>query len=143
MSTRPLWSRWARVGFYGGAIIATGVVLFKYTTPTDEQLIASFSPEVRAEYEKSRELRQKEQQALMEIVKKTSALNDPIWKTGSIKSPFEKDGRYVDPKLVDPQALLRESAAEQQRIETEEANRKMEETERLLNEKGKKWWSWK
>ena len=133
MSTRPLWYRWARVGFYGGAIIATGVVLFKYTTPTDEQLIASFSPEVRAEYEKSRELRQKEQQAL----------NDPIWKTGSIKSPFEKDGRYVDPKMVDPQALLRESAAEQQRIETEEANRKMEETERLLNEKGKKWWSWK
>lgn len=120
--------------------MSTGVVLFKYTVPTDEQLIASFSPEVRADYEKNRRLRQEEQKALMEIVKKTAALNDPIWKTGSIKSPLERDGRNVDPKLVDPEALLKDSAAEYNRAQAEKANEQLAETERLLEKKKKRWW---
>lgn len=140
MAERPLWYRWARVGFYGSAIIGTGVLLYAYATPTDEELIASFSPQVRAEYEARRELRQREQQVLMEIVKKTAALNDPVWKTGPIRSPFEKEGRGVDPRLVDPQEMLRDSAAEAQRAQTEAARQQAAETERLLQAKKSKWW---
>lgn len=129
MSQKPLWYRWTRVGVVGFSIIATGSLLFKYTVPTDEQLIAKFSPEIRAEYERNREVRQKEQQELMKIAKETAASNDPIWKTGKIKSPFEKDGRNTDPKLVDIEKYNRERGDEFKRLEVEKAQQELKEAE--------------
>ena len=79
MSAKPLWYRWARVYFAGACIIGTGVLLYQTIRPSDEKLISQFSPEIRAEYERNKELRQKEQQRLMEIVKQTAASNEPIW----------------------------------------------------------------
>lgn len=88
----PMWVRWLKVYAFGGAIIATGFILFKYTTPTDEELINALSPELRLQYERERNLRQAEQQELMKIVQQTIKSNDPIWKTGSIESPWERNG---------------------------------------------------
>lgn len=137
MSQKPLWYRWARVYFTGFSIIGFGVLCFKYTVPTDEQLIARFSPEVRAEYEKGRELRRQEQQELMKIAQKTAASSDPIWKTDKIKSPFEKDGRGVDPKLVDRENFFKKSADEVKRSQVQAAALELEEAEKLAK---KSWW---
>ncbi|CAG90640.2 DEHA2G14124p [Debaryomyces hansenii CBS767] len=140
MSQKPLWYRWARVGVVGFSIIATGSLLFKYTVPTDEQLIAKFSPEIRAEYERNREIRQKEQQELMKIARETAASDDPIWKTGRIKSPFEKDGRNTDPKLVDIEKYNRERGDEFKKSEVERAQQELREAEELVSQK-KGWFS--
>lgn len=143
MLERPLWVRWARVFVVGGCIIGTGVLLFKYTTPTDEELIARFSPEVRANYEKNKALRQKEQQELMLIAQETAKSNDPIWKAGRIKSPFEKEGRGVDPRLVDAVAFHKKEAQEFQKQKVERAGDELEEAQKLLSEKKRSWWGWK
>lgn len=140
MSQKPLWYRWTRVGVVGFSIIATGSLLFKYTVPTDEQLIAKFSPEIRAEYERNREIRQKEQQELMKIARETAASDEPIWKTGRIKSPFEKDGRNTDPKLVDIEKYNRERGDEFKKLEVERAQQELREAEELVSQK-KGWFS--
>ena len=140
MSQKPLWYRWARVGVVGFSIIATGSLLFKYTVPSDEQLIAKFSPEIRAEYERNKEIRQKEQQELMKIARETAASDEPIWKTGRIKSPFEKDGRNTDPKLVDIEKYNREQGDEFKKMEVERAQQELREAEELASQK-KGWFS--
>lgn len=138
MSTKPLWYRWARVYFAGGCIIGTGVLLYIYTTPTDEELISRFSPEVRAEYEQGRALRRKEQQALMEIVKKTSLSQDPIWKTGRIGSPLEKDQRNLSINLVDEE-LFDEATPKQVAEQVKAAQAQLAEIE-AVEKQNKPWW---
>lgn len=128
------------MGVVGFSIIATGSLLFKYTVPTDEQLIAKFSPEIRAEYERNKEIRQKEQQELMKIARETAASDEPIWKTGRIKSPFEKDGRNTDPKLVDIEKYNRERGDEFKKMEVEMAQQELREAEELESKK-KGWFS--
>lgn len=137
---KPLWRIWARVYVTGAAIIGTGVLLYKYTVPTDEELIARFSPEIRADYERNRKLRQQEQQELMKIVKETYKSNDPVWKTGPIKSPFEKDTRGVDPHLVDKTTFFKSLEDEKRKQEVEKANAELAETEQLMNKPKKSWW---
>lgn len=138
--SKPLWYRWARVWLTGFAIVGTGVLLYKYTVPTDEELIARFSPEVRANYERNKALRQKEQEELMKIAQETAKSNDPIWMTGKIASPFEKDTRGVDPKLVDPGKFFQAELEAKRRAEVAAANAELIETERLVSESKKKWW---
>lgn len=87
---RSLFMRWAKVYAMGGGIIGSGVLLYKYSRPTDEELISRFSPEVRREYESNKRLRQEEQRQLMKIVQESSGSKDPIWKTGPLESPFER-----------------------------------------------------
>ncbi|CAK7895766.1 assembly factor Cbp4p [[Candida] anglica] len=142
MSEKPLWYRWARVGFMGASIIGTGVLLFKYTTPTDEELIARFSPEVRREYDRNRALRQQEQQQLMNIAKETAASNDPIWKTGKIKSPYERETRNTDPKLVDPEKFFQKQAEDFKKQEIKKAEQDFQEAETLLAQQKKSWFKW-
>lgn len=137
---KPLWYRWARVWVTGFSIIGTGVLLYKYTVPTDEELIARFSPEVRANYEKNRALRQKEQEELMKIAQETAKLNDPIWKTGRIASPFEKDTRGVDPKLVDATQFFADQQETERRAEAAAASAELRETEQLVEQAKKSWW---
>lgn len=139
---RPLWYRWAKIVVYGAGIVTSGVLLFKYTVPTDEELISRFSPEVRAQYEKNRALRQKEQEELMKIVQKTAASNDPIWKAGPIGSPFEKDTRRTNPNLVDQQKFYAQQGAEFKKEQIEAANKELEELNELVGQKKKHWWSW-
>ena len=136
----PIWLRWVRVFAIGGAIAGSGFVLYAYTTPTDEQLIARFSPEVRANYEKNRLLRQREQQELMKIVQETSKSNDPAWKTGKIKSPFERDTRGIDPKLVNIQEFEQELARKYQQEQLQKSDAEFEETQKLLDAQRKPWW---
>lgn len=141
MSTKPLWYRWARVYFAGGCIIGTGVLLYIYTTPTDEELISRFLPEVRAEYEKSRGLRQKEQQALMDIVKKTLKSDDPIWKTGPIGSPLERDQRNLNIKLVDDE-MFGNKTTEQVGAINEQLQDQLDEISKVeKQQKVKLWWN--
>lgn len=103
----------------GGAIVGLGAVLFKYTTPTDEELINSLSPELRLQYERERQLRQAEQRELMKIVRETAKSDDPIWKTGSIDSPWGRSSS--------------EQSREQfQRLKAEEIQR--EELKRITQE---------
>lgn len=124
----------------GFSIIATGVILYKYTVPTDEELIAKFSPEIRADYERNKALRQKEQQELMKIVRETSQSSDPIWKTGPLLSPFEKETRGADPKLVDAAKFFQEQQETARRAEVAAADAELLETEKLVAESKKRWW---
>lgn len=87
-----------QTAIWGGGIIGLGVFLYKFTVPTEEQLLQRMSPEIRAQVEKNRELRQKEQEMLMEIVQKTAKSDQPIWKTGELYNPWEGTGNKL---LVD------------------------------------------
>lgn len=143
---KPLWYRWARVYFAGFSIVAFGVLSYKYLTPTDEQLISRLSPELRAQYEKEKGLRRKEQEELIKIVKQTSASNDPIWMTGSIQSPFEKHGEQlvnIKQKYEKEQAQQSQMAElERIRIELEEAQNKTKlDTEEQLRKRT--WFGWR
>lgn len=139
---KPLWYRWARIGVVGSSIVGAGVLLFKYTTPTDEQLVARFLPEIRRDYERNRELRQLEQQELMKVAQATAASSDPIWKTGKIPNPWERDTRNADPQLVDAVGFHRQQADDYKRQQIEAAAREVRETERLVAEKKKRWFLW-
>lgn len=134
------WYKWVRVWGWGSGIVGTGVLLYNFTVPTDEELIAKFSPEVRANYEKNKALRQKEQEELMKIARETATSNDPIWKTGKIASPFERDTRGVDPKLVDAAKFFQEEEESKKRAEVAEADAELLETEKLMAQSKKKWW---
>ncbi|CCH40597.1 Assembly factor CBP4 [Wickerhamomyces ciferrii] len=143
---KPLWYRWARVYAVGASIVGFGVVAYLYATPTDEELINRLSPELRAQYERERGLRRKEQEELIKIVKQTSASQDPIWMTGPIKSPLENHGTQLADvkqqyeKQVAEQKQLQE--IEQIRAELEETQRKTKlETEEQL--KKKTWFGWR
>ncbi|KAK6202452.1 uncharacterized protein RJT21DRAFT_118482 [Scheffersomyces amazonensis] len=142
MSTKPLWYRWARVYFAGGSIIGTGVLLYIYTTPTDEQLIASFSPEIRADYEMNKELRRRENQEFLKIIKETSSSNDPIWKTGPIGSPLERSQRNANERLIDYDQFRKEEADKFKQNEIEQANLQLIETEKLKQKQSSGWFNW-
>ncbi|KAG7693165.1 hypothetical protein KL930_004750 [Ogataea haglerorum] len=119
------WLLWKRSLITGGGIIGSGVLLYIFTTPTEEQLIAKLSPELRADYERNKELRRKEQEMLMEIVKQTAASNDPVWKTGPIASPWDRDFTPSRESLL----------VKRERFEKEQAEKKQrEELERLKAE---------
>ncbi|QLG72164.1 hypothetical protein HG535_0C05180 [Zygotorulaspora mrakii] len=142
---RPLWVRWLRVWAVGGAIIGGGVLLFKYTTPTDEEIINSLSPELRLQYEKERNLRQAEQQELMNIVKETSLSDKPIWKTGPINSPWEKGEKSAVANRDQFQRLKAKEVQKEelQRIREELAQIRQQTstaTDRIVEEKKKSWW---
>lgn len=137
---KALWRRWAKVPLSGSLIIGTGVFLFYKIVPTDEELIRLFSPEVRANYERNRELRQMEQQELMRIVQRTSKSSDPIWMTGSITSPFDKETRGKSAPLVDYDSIHQREQKEKNKKEVEEARRQFFETEKMINEKSRSWW---
>lgn len=143
MSLPESWARWGRVNLVGASIIGFGLLCFKYTTPTDEQLINRMSPEVRAQYERERSLRRKEQEELIKIVKQTSASNDPIWMTGPIKSPLEHKAF----QLKNREQKEREIAAEEQHKELARIKKQIEEAQneaRKENEKSQKkgWFGW-
>ncbi|KAK6460537.1 hypothetical protein DFJ63DRAFT_289921 [Scheffersomyces coipomensis] len=143
MSTKPLWYRWARVYFAGTCIIGSGVLLYKYTTPTDEELIAAFSPEIRAEYEQNKAARKREAEELFKIMKQTSSSNDPIWKTGPIGSPFEKDQRNLSQTLIDYEQFKKDSGNDFKKDEIEQAKLQLIETEKLKQQqKSSSWWNW-
>lgn len=130
----------------GGAIIAGGALLFKYTTPTDEQLIQSLSPELRLQYERERNLRQAEQQELMKIVKETSQSDRPVWDTGAIQSPWERTAGPQSKNRAQFEKLKAEQVQKEEleKIRDELAQIRQQtasETTRIVGEKNEKsWW---
>lgn len=146
----PVWRKWLKIYVYGGAIIMSGVLLFKYTTPSDEKLIASLSPELRLQYEREKKLRQDEQRELMRIVQETAKSNDPIWKTGPIESPWEKKktGEFVkNENFFDNIQKTRAEEAQKDELmkirEELDALRaqSVQKTTEIVNErKGSSWW---
>lgn len=143
---RPLWVRWLRVWAVGGVIIGGGALLFKYTTPTDEELINSLSPELRLQYERERSLRQAEQQELMKIVKETSQSDRPVWDTGAIESPWERKTSPQSKSRAQFEKLKAEQVQKQEleKIREELAEIRQQtasETSRIVGEKNEKsWW---
>ncbi|SMN21162.1 similar to Saccharomyces cerevisiae YGR174C CBP4 Mitochondrial protein required for assembly of cytochrome bc1 complex [Maudiozyma saulgeensis] len=141
---RPLWVRWLRVWAVGGAIIGSGLLLFKYTTPTDEELINALSPELREQYEKQKVLRREEQRQLMDLVKKTSQSNDPIWKTGPFNAPWEgkQNTEEVFNKIQRNEAETRQREDLQRVMAELDMLRQKSElrTQEIVNEKKKHWW---
>ncbi|KAH3661679.1 hypothetical protein OGAPHI_006529 [Ogataea philodendri] len=134
---------WKRSLLTGGGIIGTGVLLYIFTTPTEEQLVAKLSPELRADYERNKELRQREQQMLMEIVKQTAASNEPIWKTGSLVSPWDKEFQPSSESfLVKRERFEREQAEARQRQELERLKQEAKLTETVVAPKSSKWKFW-
>lgn len=142
---KPLWYRWARVYATGFGIVMTGVLLFKYTTPTEQELINSLSPELRAQYEREKGLRRREQEELMKIVKQTAASNDPIWMTGAIKSPWDKDNKMVNLKEKYEKELAEKNQMDelekvQMELDIAQAKARKETDEQL---KKKTWFTWR
>lgn len=144
MAERTPAQRWMRAFGWGAGIIATGVLLFNYTVPTEEQLVAQFSPEIRAEYERNRHLRQREQMEVMQIARQTAASDQPIWKTGKIRSPLEKEGRGVNQKLVSlPQETPQLRGQQHQKEQVERARNEAKEREELeATSSRSRWFSW-
>ncbi|KAH3679168.1 hypothetical protein WICMUC_001179 [Wickerhamomyces mucosus] len=142
---KPLWYRWARVWAVGFAIVGTGVLLFKYTTPTEEELISRLSPELRQQYEREKQLRRKEQEELIKIVKETSASNDPIWKTGSIQSPWERGTERINLREKYEKELAQQNQMEEiERVRLELELAQAKTRERTDEERKKKsWFSWR
>lgn len=148
MMERPLFMRWLRVYAVGGAIIGSGVLLYKYSRPTDEELINKFSPEVRREYERNKRLRQEEQRELMKIVQESAESKDPIWKTGPLESPFERGNK--NSSYPNNTILERAKRQEVERREREEMDSMRQNLQTLQQQKqqgeddrndGKKsWW---
>ncbi|KAG7196189.1 assembly factor cbp4 [Scheffersomyces spartinae] len=137
---KPLWLQWARVFAVGGLISGTGFVLYYTCVPTDEELIAKFSPEIRADYERNKLLRQKEQELLMENARKTANSNEPIWKTGAVPSPFEKDTRGMANTVFDLKSWELEEANKVKMSEVEKAKKELEQVEQISLAQKKKWW---
>ncbi|AOA64170.1 Cytochrome bc1 complex assembly factor [Komagataella phaffii CBS 7435] len=140
---------WKKSLIYGGGIIGTGVLLYKFTTPTEEQLIARLSPELRQEYEQNKSLRRKEQEELMKIVRETSKSNDPIWKTGPLTPSWESSATGPTDRLpkgkellVAKQAFEKSQAEEKQKEELRLLKKQVEETSQLESSKGSKWKFW-
>ncbi|KGK35366.1 hypothetical protein JL09_g5483 [Pichia kudriavzevii] len=92
---------------YGGGIVGLGVLLFKFTVPTEEQLLQEMTPERRAHVERNRAIRQEEQRLVMEIARETANSNEPVWKTGKLYNPWEGTGNKL---LVDSVKVQREEA---------------------------------
>lgn len=105
-----------QTAIWGGGIVGLGVFLFKFTVPTEEELLQKMSPEIRAQVERNRELRQQEQAMLMEIVKKTADSDQPIWKTGELYNPWEGTGSKL---LADKVNFEKEQAANKLKSELE------------------------
>ena len=105
-----------QTAIWGGGIIGLGVFLFKFTVPTEEELLQKMSPEIRAQVERNRELRQQEQAMLMDIVKKTADSDQPIWKTGELYNPWEGTGSKL---LADKVNFEKEQAAKKLKSELE------------------------
>ena len=147
MST-PLWIRWARIWAAGGVVVGAGLLLYKYTTPTDEELLNKFSPELRRDYERQRELRREEQRQLINIVKETSKSNDPIWMAGPLVAPWE--GSMTNEQMFND--IKKKEATRRQQEELERVERELEElrraseerTQEIVEERMKNWWKfWK
>lgn len=142
---KPLWYRWARVYASGAAVVMVGVLLFKYTTPTEEQLINSLSPELRAQYEREKGLRRREQEELIKIVKQTAASNDPIWMTGAIKSPWEKGNKMENLKEKYEKELAEKSQVEELERVQRELELGQQKAIKETNDQLKKrtWFTWR
>ncbi|GME93962.1 unnamed protein product [Ambrosiozyma monospora] len=135
---------WKRSLIFGGGIILSGVLLYKFTTPTPEQLIARLSPELRADYERNKELREKEQQILMEIVQKTAASNEPAWKTGPIPNPWDRNNVQTSESILVKKELFEKEQAKNAQLEKlEKLKKEAELTDELVGENNvKKVKSW-
>ncbi|ODV95131.1 hypothetical protein PACTADRAFT_16669 [Pachysolen tannophilus NRRL Y-2460] len=147
MSASQTYLLWKRSLIACGSIIGTGVLLYKFTTPSEEQFLASLSPELKAEYEKNKDLRRKEQEELMKIVKQTSSSDNPVWYTGSLVSPWEKnpDGTKRESLLVAKEKYEKEQAAIKQREAIAKSKLELEENEKLelqVKQKSKGWLPW-
>lgn len=132
----PLWARWLKVYIAGGAIITTGVLLFKYTTPTDQQLLDSLSPELRAQYAKDKKMREWEQEELKKIVQKSLESDEPIWKAGGIESPMGQSHKMKE------NTFRKQIIEKEQQEQLSKANQQLDDIRRLENgNKKNSWWS--
>ncbi|VVT53605.1 uncharacterized protein SAPINGB_P003658 [Magnusiomyces paraingens] len=106
------WARWIKTILAGGSVVGLGVSCFIFTTPTDEELIAKLSPELRQQYYDERERRRMVSQWAVGEARKTAASSNPIWMTGEIPSGLVRgedgQGRRVSP--AEAEAVQRELA---------------------------------
>ncbi|KAK5779839.1 hypothetical protein RI543_002375 [Arxiozyma heterogenica] len=143
---RSLFWRWVRVYIVGGSIVGSGLLLYKYSRPTDEELISKFSPEVRREYEANKKLREEEQRELIKIVQESANSKDPIWKTGPLQSPFERGnlGSYSNNTVLERAKRQQLEKREQEEIDKVrqniEALKEQQRQEKETKKANKSWW---
>ncbi|KAK5961269.1 Cbp4p PWA37_001802 [Arxiozyma heterogenica] len=146
MMERSLFWRWVRVYIVGGSIVGSGLLLYKYSRPTDEELISKFSPEVRREYEANKKLREEEQRELIKIVQESANSKDPIWKTGPLQSPFERGnlGSYSNNTVLERAKRQQLEKREQEEIDKVrqniEALKEQQRQEKETKKANKSWW---
>lgn len=96
---------WIKGGIAGSSVVGLGVVCFIFTTPTDDELIKKFSPELRQKYHDERERREFVGQWAYKEAVKTSKTDDPVWMTGEIPNGMSRGedghGRRYDSNTLE------------------------------------------
>ncbi|KAG9307642.1 hypothetical protein G9A89_023207 [Geosiphon pyriformis] len=71
--------RWIGTIVVSGAVIGFGYGLMKLTSPSDEKVYQSLSPELKKEVDKNRETNREKNAALMALLKKAAESEKPVW----------------------------------------------------------------
>ncbi|ODQ65430.1 hypothetical protein NADFUDRAFT_83405 [Nadsonia fulvescens var. elongata DSM 6958] len=90
MEEYPILKKTIRVSVASIGIVGLGVLLLKYTTPTDEELISRLSPDLKAKYYASLQDRKGSSQAILNQVEVNARSTDPAWIVRSGKKVQEQ-----------------------------------------------------
>ncbi|KAK9471499.1 uncharacterized protein V1510DRAFT_404183 [Dipodascopsis tothii] len=74
-----VFTSWLRTTAYGAGIVGFGVWCWIYTTPSDEELLNSLSPEIRAKYDESLKTKSERQRAFANLIKANVESGLPAW----------------------------------------------------------------
>ncbi|KAJ2470084.1 hypothetical protein EV174_006162, partial [Coemansia sp. RSA 2320] len=77
-----------RKGLFSFVGIMSVAVLLRYTiVPDEDKMLRSLSPELRAEYERNKEKRREQHDAIMSQIVENSKSDKPIWDVSPSKRP--------------------------------------------------------
>ncbi|ODV88777.1 hypothetical protein CANCADRAFT_13707, partial [Tortispora caseinolytica NRRL Y-17796] len=76
--------KWVKMFFVSGGLLGTGVVLLKYTTPNEEQMLAKMSPAMREEYLNTKDARLAANQELLRQIEVSAKSARPAWQMAEI-----------------------------------------------------------
>ncbi|KAK9388679.1 hypothetical protein V1515DRAFT_597671 [Lipomyces mesembrius] len=117
--------------FAGTGIVGLGVVLYKNTVPTEEEVVAKFSPEVRQKYYQEKAFRDASEHdnKLYELIQSNAQSSRPAWMLSDTVDPAcvirERDRASWSATALNKAQM----AAQNKMIEERERLRKMEKEE--------------
>ncbi|KAK9376656.1 uncharacterized protein V1513DRAFT_439313 [Lipomyces chichibuensis] len=117
--------------FVGTGVVGLGVVLYSKTVPTEEEVVAKFSPEVRQKYYQEKAFREASEpdNKLYELVRSNAQSSRPVWMLSDTIEPAcvirERERASWSTAALNKAQM----AAQKKMIEERERLRKMEKDE--------------